>query len=193
MRQALASELLTSLQREQFDITSDGVFFPRQGIVAQGEYAHRVNGGEWTVDSNLVTTEGLTHLLNVALGATAKPAGYYLALYSGAISPAANWTAASFAATANEIVSMTEGYTSSTRPAWTPSAASAGTIDNMSAAASLTIATATVLNVNGAALLTNSVRGGTLGVLVSASRYAATRTFQAGDIYEVGYRLALTS
>lgn len=44
----------------------------------------------------------------------------------------------------------------------------------------------------GAALLTNSAKGGTGGVLVSATKYAATRTFQNGDVYEVGYRLSLT-
>jgi hypothetical protein len=46
--------------------------------------------------------------------------------------------------------------------------------------------------VTGAALLTNSQRGGTTGVLVSASAFAAPRVFQAGDLYELGYRLNAT-
>ena len=47
-------------------------------------------------------------------------------------------------------------------------------------------------HVTGSALLTNNVRGGTTGVLISASRYPVARTFQNGDIFDVGYRLSLT-
>ena len=88
---------------------------------------------------------------------------------------------------------MTEGHTSPTRPAWTPPASTAtASIDNMAAVAHLTIATASTLNVTGAALLTNSTRGGTTGALISASKYAATRVFQNGDTYDAGYRVSLT-
>lgn len=97
------------------------------------------------------------------IGTTAKPAGLYLALFSGATAPAANWGAASFAAVASEIVSQTEGYTAATRPVWTPVNTNTGSIDNLASVASLTIATASQLNVTGAALLTNSTRGGTTG------------------------------
>jgi hypothetical protein len=128
----------------------------------------------------------------VALGGQAKPAGYYLAIFAGSTAPAANWGAASFAAAASEIVSMTEGYTNATRPAWTPAATTTGSIDNMAGVATLTMATAAQLNVTGAALLTSSQRGGTTGALISASLYAAPRVFQDGDIYELGYRINLT-
>ena len=188
----LRNELALALDREQYDLTDEGVYFPRQGVLAAGEYFDRINGGEWQRTKNLIPTEGLAHILNVAMGSTAKPAGYFLALFSGAAAPAANWTAASFAAAASEIVSLTEGYTNATRPAWTPTNTSTGSIDNMASVASVTIATSSQLNVTGAAMLTNSSRGGTTGVLVSATKYAAPRIFQDGDTYEVGYRLSLT-
>lgn len=188
----LRNELALALDREQYDLTDEGVYFPRQGVLAAGEYFDRINGGEWQHTKNLIPTEGLAHILNVAMGSTAKPAGYFLALFSGAAAPAANWTAASFAAAASEIVSLTEGYTNATRPAWTPTNTSTGSIDNMASVASVTIATSSQLNVTGAAMLTNSTRGGTTGVLVSATKYAAARVFQSGDTYEVGYRLSLT-
>ena len=162
------------------------------GALAAGEYYDRVNGGEWVLNRNLLPTEGLSHILNVALGTTAKPASYHLALFSGSAAPAANWTAANFAAVASEIVSMTEGYTGPTRPAWTPVNTATGSIDNMVTVASVTIATTSQLNVTGAALLTNSTKGGTTGALVSASKYAAPRVFQDGDLYEIGYRVSLT-
>jgi len=188
----LRNELALALDREQYDLTDEGVYFPRQGVLAAGEYFDRINGGEWQRTKNLIPTEGLAHILNVAMGSTAKPAGYFLALFSGAAAPAANWTAASFAAAASEIVSLTEGYTNATRPAWTPTNTSTGSIDNMASVATVTIATSSQLNVTGAAMLTNSTRGGTTGVLVSATKYAAARVFQSGDTYEVGYRLSLT-
>ena len=192
MHNRLRQELAAELRAERFDLTPEGVYFPRQSVLAAGEYFDRVNGGEWTRTPNLVVNEGMAHILNVALGATAKPAGYFLALFNGAATPQANWTAAGFAATAGEVVSMSEGYTSPTRPAWTPGVAATNSIDNMAAVATVTIAATSQINVTGAAMLTSSVRGGTTGVLVSATRYAAERTFQNGDTYDIGYRLSLT-
>lgn len=163
-------------------------------LKASGEYFGRVNGGMWAKEGdNLIPVEGLAHILSVALGATPKPSGYYLALFSGAAAPASNWTGATFASVASEIVSMTEGHTSPTRPQWTPPASTAtGSIDNIASAATVTIATAGTLNVTGAALLTDSTRGGTTGKLISATKYSTARTFQDGDVYEIGYRISLT-
>ena len=190
----LQQEAAREIRAERFDITPEGIYLPRIGARAAGEYFGRVNGGAWEKEGdNLIVTEGFAHLLNVTFDtSTAKPAGYYLAIFSGNTAPAANWTAAAFAAVASEIVSMTEGHTGATRPVWTPAKTTTGSIDNMATVASLTIATSSQLNVTGAALLTGSARGGTTGVLVSASLYAAPRTFQAGDIYELGYRINLT-
>ena len=191
--QELQRSLQNDLQSQNYEMTEQGIYFPKQGILAQGEYFDRINGGEWQTTHNLVVNEGLAHLLNVAMGTTAKPAGYYLALFSGATAPAANWTAANFATVAAEIVSMTEGYTSATRPQWTPQNTSTNSIDNFNAVAKVTIATSSQLTVTGAAMLTNSTKGGTTGTLISASKYAAARVFQDGDEYEIGYRLSFTA
>ena len=193
MSATLLDSLRAETDRQRFDLLDDGLYFPRLGLFARGEYFDRINGGEWRkAGDNLITTEGLAHLLNVALGSTPKPASYYLAIFSGATAPAANWAAASFPTVASEIVSQTEGYASPTRPAWTPVNATTNQIDNMTTPASLTIATASQLNVTGAALLTASARGGTTGALVSASKYPVERTFQAGDVYQLGYRISLS-
>lgn len=189
---ALRKELSKSLHNEVYDVTEEGIYFPKQGIMAKGEYFHRVNDGDWSVDKNLITTEGLAHMLNVALGTKQKSSGYYLALFSGSAAPASNWTAANFASVANEITSLSEGYTSPTRPEWIPKTTTTGSIDNMESVATVTIATSSSLNVTGAAMLSNSTRGGTSGVLISASKYAAARTFQDGDKYDIGYRISLT-
>lgn len=188
----LHKSLAQAIENNQYEVTEDGLYFPEQNIKATGEYFDRVNGGDWVCNKNLIPTEGLAHILNVALGTTPKPASYHLALFSGSAAPAANWNAANFASVASEIVSMTEGYTSPTRPAWTTVNTATGSIDNMVNVATVTIATTSQLNVTGAAVLTNSTKGGTTGALISASKYAAPRVFQNGDTYDIGYRISLT-
>ena len=188
----LASSLLAAVNANDYTSNEDGSITTGQGITAKGEYFDRVNGGEWARTENLIPTEGLAHILNVALGTTPKTASYHLALFSAAAQPAANWTAASFASTASEIVSMTEGYSSATRPTWTPANTATNSIDNMAAVAKVTMKTASSLTVQGAAMLTTSSKGGTTGALISASKYAAPRVFQDGDTYEIGYRISLT-
>lgn len=193
MQANLKRSIAADLAADRYDITPEGIYFPRTGALACGEYFGRINGGTWEKHGdNLITTEGFAHLLNVALGGKAKPSGYYLALFSGSADPASNWTAANFAAAANENISQSEGYTAATRPVWTPTDTSTNAIDNITAAAAVTFATTSTVNITGAALLTSAVRGGTTGVLVSASKYAVTRTFQNNDTYEIGYRLTLT-
>lgn len=183
-------EFARDLREGAFESTPEGILFRAKGVLAQGEYIHMVNGKDARVDRNLIVDEGLKYILGAALGAAAKSPAFYLALYASAVSPAANWTAANFAATASEITSTTEGYTEATRPAWLPGAPSTQ-LDNTASLATFTIATASQLNVQGAALLSSSTRGGTTGVLVSAARYANVRTLSAADVYQVGYRVTL--
>lgn len=190
----LHSALMQDARNEIFDETNEGIYFPKHGIMLRGEYTDRVNGGDEIITPNLIPKEALIHFLNVALGKKVKPAGAYLALFSGAAAPADNWTAANFTATANEIVSLTEGYTNATRPEFISSdSTDQKYIDNFDNVARVTIATTSQLNVTGVALLTNNVRGGTTGVLLSATKYPATRVFQNGDIFEIGYRVTATS
>lgn len=191
-RVATFSAVSAAMAVNDYTSNEDGSITTGQGVTAKGEYYDRINGGEWTRTENLIPTEGLAHILNVALGTTPKPASYHLALFSAAAQPAANWTAASFASTASEIVSMTEGYSSATRPTWTPANTATNSIDNMAAVAKVTMKTASSLTVQGAAMLTNSSKGSTAGALISASKYAAPRVFQDGDTYEIGYRISLT-
>lgn len=194
MNQKLQSVLLKDAMNEIYDETEEGIYFPKQGIMLSGEYMDRVNGGDVAFTKNLIPKEALIHVLNVALGSKAKPAGSYLALFNGAAVPADNWTAANFAATAGEIVSLTEGYTNATRPQFIPSdTTDQKYIDNFASVASVTIATTSQVNVTGVALLTNNQRGGTTGVLLSATKYPAARVFQNGDVFEIGYRVTATS
>lgn len=188
----LKKELKLETQNENFDVTESGLYFPKQGVLVKGEYFDRINDGEWQKTENLVTNQGMALILNIALGAASKKSNFYLALFTGSATPAAGWNASNFNSNATELTSNSEGYTSVTRPEWVPSAATTNQIDNLNSVAELTMATASSLTVRGAALLTNATKGGTTGELISATKYDIERTFQNGDIYQLGYRLSFT-
>lgn len=177
--------------------TESGLLVPADDLVAWGCYTHRVRRRDgsvtpWVTDKNLIPTEGLTYLAGL-LGATAKISTWYMALYSGAYTPAAGLTASNFASTASEITSASEGYTEANRVTWSPDAASAGAINNNSTPASFTIETASTLTVNGAALLSAQAKGATTGTLLSATRFASARSLNDGDVFEIKYSVTLTS
>lgn len=147
--------------------------------------------GEWNVTKNAIVTEGLIHILNVALGGTAKPTGYYLALFSAAATPTADWTAASFSATASEIVSNTEGYNNATRPQWKPlTLLPRQRLINMSNVASVTVKTAAQLYSARRCYAYIKQQGRHYRCVISATKYPSARVFQDGDIFEIGYRLS---
>jgi len=189
----LRRDFSKALRGGKYEKTEGGVLLPKSMIEARGEYVEVLNGEVVGFHRNMVVDQGFVDILNTYLGATAKKSGFFVALFSGAVTPAANWTAATFSSAASEIVSGTEGYTEATRRPWTPAAASTPQMDNYAAKATFTIATAATLNVNGAALLSDSAKGSTAGVLVSAARYANTRQLQNGDNYEVGYRITFSA
>lgn len=188
-----AQEFKGRLDNHDYELSDEGILFPKAGVQIVGEYFVSSPGYEDSIEKNLIPTEGLNHLLMVTLKDTAKLNTFYLALYSGNYVPAAALTAANFASTATEITSPTEGYSESVRQTWTPAAASGGMIDNVASKATFTIETATSVTVRGAALLSSNVKGGTAGVLISAARFSQDRVQYDTDAFTLGYRVRLTS
>lgn len=185
-------DILRALRNEQFDVTPSGIALFRGSLHANGYYIEGVRGGEMRVHHNLVPDLGIEFILNVAFGATAKPAAFYLAPFSGATAPAAGWTATNFTANSSEITSLSEGFSNVTRPACTFGAAAAGLIDNYSALAEFNVVCSTYLDVTGLGLLTVNTRGGTTGVLASATKFAVARRVNNGDVWDAGYQIELT-
>lgn len=188
-----AGEFRRHLRNNDYEQTEAGLYFPKARAFAAGMYVHDVNGQDERMDPNIITDQGLMYFLSVGLNNGAKIATWYLALYAANYTPVAGLTAASFPATASEITSGTEGYTEGTRPTWTPSAPSGNIIDNVAAKAAFTIATASSLTVNGAALLSDATKGAVTGTLVSATKFAAARTLYNTDVFNLAYRVQLTS
>ena len=187
-------EFLRYLRNRQYEVTPTGhVLFARAAAQAEGGYFHDVNGLDERYDPNNLPDEGLIYLLSVGLNNGAKLPTWYLSLYAANYTPLAALTAASYPATASEITSGTEGYTEATRQVWTPTAPTTPLIDNLANKAAFTIATASSLAVNGAALLSEATKGAVTGKIISATKFGSPRTFYNTDVFNLAYRVTLTS
>lgn len=189
-----AKEFAKAVAEHKYEQAGEqGIYLPGAKAFISGTYFHDVNGMDEQSDPNLVVDEGLIYLLTVGLYNGTKLGTWYVSLYAANYTPLPGLTAASYPATASEITSGTEGYTESTRVVWTPSAPAANQIDNLASKAAFTIATASSLTVNGAALLSESAKGAVTGKLVSATKFAAARTLYNTDVFNIAYRVAVTS
>lgn len=142
---------------------------------------------------NLVVNQGLQDMNAKYFTGSSYSATWYLGLYGAASSnnPVAGDTAASHAG----FTEITP-YSNSTRPTCTfgtPTTANPSVATNSASTAQFTInSTATV---GGAFLISNSTKGGTSGVLFSASDFQSPgdRTVASGDTLNVTYTFSLTA
>lgn len=168
-----------------------GLLVPQKPIIVKGVYhgLHVRDGkviDEWE-DENLVPTEGLNHILSIELAAGTQITNWYLAPYEGNYTPVAGVTAATITAASTECTA----YTSSTRVAWTPGAASGGVISNSGSPATFTFnATKTIY---GAFLISNSTKSATSGTLFSASLFSSSKSVVNLDQLILTYSFTLTS
>lgn len=188
-------EFAAALQANKFERTGDdrGLYFPAAKSFLSGLYIHDVNGQDERSDPNLLPDEALIYLLTVGLKDGDKLNKWYVALFSGNYTPQSSLTAANFASTATEITSSSEGYTEGTRPVWTPGNVSANAVDNVATKCAFTIATSSQLTVNGAALLSEATKGSQTGKIMSAVKFAQSRTLFNTDVFNLAYRVQLTS
>ena len=149
---------------------------------------------KWTAEShNLVVNVGLQDMNSKYFTGSTYTATWYLGLYGAAASnnPAATDTASSH-------IGWTEvtAYSNATRPACTfgsATNANPSVITNSLSPAQFNInATATV---GGAFLISNNVKGGSTGILFSASDFQSPgdRSVASGDTLNVTYTFSLTA
>ena len=60
----LKSAIADELNKDRFDVSESGIIFPTLSVGIEGTYFTRVNGGEWDIQKNLITKEGLIDVLN---------------------------------------------------------------------------------------------------------------------------------
>lgn len=161
-------ELRRAISNNRYEETGTGIFVPSMDMIAGFSCETRVNGRDPQLTHNLLTLQGRRYLLGAAVAGTAQNTSFYIAPFTGDVTPNDSWTAANFTATATEFT----GYDGANRILWDkamhPTASSA---DNTSSAATFTLSTGqTGVTIRGFALLTASSKSATTGILVSAMR-----------------------
>lgn len=129
---------------------------------------------------NLVTTAGKNKYLDATLKTGLAAPAWYVGLVAGP-----NETGYDAADTMGSHAGWSEdqNYSNGTRPAFTPGAISAGSVDNSGSKAVFNInAPATI---SGAFLADNSTKGGTTGTLLGVGAFAADRSVLSGDTLNV--------
>lgn len=188
-----AGEAARSVRNHDYEVTPSGIRFPKAKVSIGGVLRHvhtAADGAEdIAVDPNLLVNEGLNYILNAALGGGTQHPAFYIAPFSGNVTPSAGWTAANFTANSTEFT----GYTLGTRLPWTTTAPVSQSIGNSAAlvAATATFSAGGPYNLYGVGLLSASAKSATTGVLVAALRFAAPRlNMVAGDKLAFEYVLS---
>ena len=145
------------------------------GGVFHGEVRRKDGSIEPFADDNIVVNQGLNNLLGVMFNAAAQTVTWYLGLFEGNYTPVASVTAATIASTSTE----TTAYTQAGRPAFSPAAPASQAITNSANRATFTFNASK--QIYGAFLISSATKGGTGGVLFSATRFATPKTVDNED------------
>lgn len=191
---ATANEIRRRLDQFDYERSENGILFPKMGLTIGGVFTVQSGNEPPEVCPNLITNQGLNQILNTMLppgGAFVQITQWYIAPFSGNVTPDATWTAANFVATATEFTA----YTAGTRQALTiATAATAQTTGNSANKASITFDVGGPFNVYGVAVLSSATKSASTGVMLAATRFTNPRLSQASpDSLTIQYDLTATS
>jgi len=180
------TELSRALRNGHFERMDGGqLLFPKSGLIAGGSFRTRINGGDEQIDPNILVYTGLDDILAVYFAQSAQRTAFYIAPFSGNVSPAQSLTAATFPATMTEFTN----YTESARPVWAKDPEASQNIANATTPARFTAGTGGG-TVWGAALTTASAKSATSGLLVCCAKFEASRPLLAGDKLDIEYAIS---
>ncbi len=183
------AEALHRLRARQYEVTDSGaVLIPAMGLSFAGHWETQEGNDPWQVDPNIVVNEGILHILTVALDQGSANAAFYIAPFSGAVTPAASLTAATFTATTTEFTN----YDETTRVLWVNATPASNAIGNTASPATFTIG-ASGGTIRGAGLVSVGTKSATTGVLIAAARFSADKTMAEDEELRVKYVLTGTS
>lgn len=169
-------DLLRKFRNHQYETTDSGIRFKGTGLAITGTYrVHSINGVELPEPishHNLIPTQGLNYLLSAGLAGGAQVTTWYVAAFANSTATDPQmlaWTAANFAANAQE---LTTELSNASRPEFVESVPSAGATGNSASPAVVTTAQNSV-NIWGLGLLSVATKGSTSGTLLSVGKFAA--------------------
>ena len=185
----IREEVLRRLRAQDFEVRGDGsIAVPAVGLSFAGFWETSVNGGAWQIDPNIVTNEGMLHILDVALDQGTANSAFYIAPFSGNVTPGATWTAANFTSNSTEFTN----YDEATRVLWANDAAASNAIVNNTTPALFTIGSGGG-TVRGAGLISVSTKSATTGKLIAAARFSADKTLAEDEELRIKYTISATS
>lgn len=188
-KQKHRDEVLRRLRAHKYELTESGVRITGMGGLSfAGHWETQVGNGPWTVDPNIVVNEGILHFLDVTLAQGTAKSAFYIAPFSGNVTPGATWTAANFTANSTEFTN----YDETTRVLWAKDAAASNAIVNNTTPALFTIGVSGG-TVRGAGLMSISTKSATTGVLISAARFSADKTLVEDEELRIKYTISGTS
>lgn len=167
-----------------------GVVRFANGIFIGGHLEDWKNGGQHQISPNLVTDEGLNHLLTAGVGGTGAVSDWFIAPYSNNAAPTASLTLANFHSTLAEVTA----YDELTRQAWVD-VAGAKLRTNSASPATITI-NAAGTNIRGIGVMSSATKtpgaGSATGVLLAAIPLATARLdMQDDDLLNFIYTLSV--
>lgn len=142
----------------------------------------------WEISPNIVVTEGMNYILSAAMDGAAPITAFYIAPFSGNVTPVASWTGANWVANATEFTN----YVESTRPLWQKGDAAAGALGNADNPAVITAGVGGG-TVRGAVLVENATKGSTAGKLIAAMRLTADKALSEGEELRLRYVISASS
>ena len=163
------------------------IFDPHFVYTFQYYHPNGQPGWRW-VQRNLIPTAGRDYMIAAAMAGGSQFSTWYISLYSGSYTPQLTDTAANYPANATEI---TTAYSETNRQTLVPDAPGSGSYTNAGTPAIFTFTTATT--VRGGGLHSNSVKGGTTGILLSIVAAPSPKAVEAGGQLKVITGLSLAS
>lgn len=160
-----------------------------------------VKGFQWTVEIvdecgniahketrfNLIPSQGMDFLVRSPFGDTAPVSTFYLGLFRGNYVPTPATSAVDIPTNMNEFVEYSEAQ----RPSWDRSFSAPSSMDNSASKASFTVTQDRTIY--GAFLVSDPVKGGNSGLVLSCVRFASPQTVTAGQVVNLSGGLTYIS
>jgi hypothetical protein len=182
--------LARMFRNHQWEANDDGEILIGHARISGAYETLAPDGLGSVVTRNLLTTEGINHLLTACVGNGVQVGTWYVAPFSGNVTIADTLTAATFASATTE---LTTQYSEASRVTYQESVPANKSTSNTENPAVFTSAAGNV-NIWGIGLLSVSTKGSTSGVLLSAAKYSTVRNLPVtGDQLSVKYTLSLAN
>lgn len=156
----------------------------RYGLYLRDQHGNWAQDGE--LEFNKLPTEFVRHVAGLIRGSGATPiSNWYMFLFENNYVPTDGVTAADLPGVVGECTA----YSESARPSWDHQFDETSVIDNGASLATFTMTASK--RIYGAGIVSNNVKAGNTGMIMSIARFATPRDLEAGQEFGLGGVLTL--